>query len=124
MDFGEYVTLEVAEKLKEKGYKRLCNACWKDGWLWEIKCWNGKDIFKGDFFAAPTLYQAQKYIRLKYNIHIVIDNSACGYGWFLYKADNGTRIADYADTGPNDGGCWDTYEEALNEGILEALKRV
>lgn len=24
--------------------------------------------------------------------------------------------------GPNDGGEWDTYEEALEAGILEALK--
>nr|DAO67768.1 MAG TPA: hypothetical protein [Caudoviricetes sp.] len=26
--------------------------------------------------------------------------------------------------GPNDGGNWDTYEEALEEGLQEALKLI
>lgn len=26
--------------------------------------------------------------------------------------------------GPNDGGKWDTYEEALEEGLQEALKLI
>lgn len=74
--------------------------------------------------AAPTLYDAQKWLREKHNIHITIGNSASGYWWELSKADNGTTIYDYNYSGPNDGGEWDTYEDALNFGILEVLKRI
>lgn len=127
----DFVNLEVAKKLHEKGFDWPClSTIGIDGKISWGYCrkQNVTDLsrIKGKYleYLAPSLYDAQKWLRIRHNIHIVIDNSACGYGWFLYKADNGTRIADYADNGPNDGGCWDTYEEALNEGILEGLKRI
>ena len=40
------------------------------------------------------------------------------------KADNGTFITDYDLKGPNDGGCWDDFEEALNDGIYNACKMI
>ena len=70
--------------------------------------------------AAPTLYDAQKWLRDKHHIHIKIGASASGYWWEIEKT-NGTFIADYGWFGPNDGGRWDTYEEALDYGILKAI---
>lgn len=46
------------------------------------------------------------------------------YGYDICKADNGTFIAAGIFDGPNDGGQWDTYEEALEVGIQKALKLV
>lgn len=127
MNKEDYVSLEVAKLMKEKGYDEPCET--------EVNIYLGTWAYCDyDHVGArnsnlptnkasyPTLYEAQKWLRNNHNIHIVIDNYACGYAWFLYKADNGTRISEYAEDGPNDGGCWDTYEEALNAGILEALK--
>ena len=39
-----------------------------------------------------------------------------GFAWFL----------DYAsyESGPNEGGCWDSYEECLNDAIFVALKLI
>lgn len=132
MNNEDYVSLEVAKMLKEKGFNEYCGAYYHLNWenMTEEECFEvaanhdfrNKD--NGYRVGAPTLYESQKWIRNNHNIHIVIDNYACGYAWFLYKADNGTRISEYAENGPNDGGCWDTYEEALNAGILEALKLI
>lgn len=123
MNKEDYVSLEVAKLLKGKGYCLPCNSFYTlEGF---IKFRSIADNFNRlTAYSRPALYEAQKWLREKHNIHVVIDNNACGYGWFLYKADNGTRISEYAEEGPNDGGCWDTYEEALNAGILEALKLI
>ena len=73
---------------------------------------------------ATTLFIAQKWLRETKNLHISIIRNACGYGYDICKADNGTHITDGIFDGPNDGGQWDTYEEALEVGIQEALKLV
>jgi hypothetical protein len=51
-------------------------------------------------------------------------NCACGYGYEISKADNGTHITSSVYEGPNDGGKWDIYEEALEAGLQEALKLI
>lgn len=124
MEKEDYVSIEVAKLLKERGFdKPVFSQYTNVGSVW--RCDEPENFNESiDCYSRPTLYEAQKWLRTKYNIHIVIDNCACGYGWFLYKADNGTRIEDYEECGPNDGGCWDNYEEALSAGILESLKLI
>lgn len=74
------------------------------------------------YYHFPTQSFAQKWLRETKNMHIAIIRNACGYGYDISKADNGTHIADGIFDGPNDGGQWDTYEEALEAGIQKALK--
>lgn len=74
--------------------------------------------------SAPTQSIAQKWLRETKNLHIEIYRSAVGYGYAIVKADNGTWQEDDDSRGPNDGGLWDTYEEALEAGIREALKLI
>lgn len=119
----DYVSFEVAKLLKEKGY------CWPSDSFYTleglIKFRSIADNFNRlTAYSRPCLYDAQKWLRTKYNIHVMMGNNASGYYWALNKADNGTFIYDYNDSGPNDGSCWDTYEEALNAGILETLKLI
>lgn len=74
------------------------------------------------YYHFPTQSFAQKWLRETKNMHIAIIRNACGYGYDICKADNGTFIAVGIFDGPNDGGQWDTYEEALEAGIQKALK--
>lgn len=75
--------------------------------------------------TQPPQSIAQKWIRETKDLHISIIRNACGYGYDICKADNGTHITDGIFKGPNDGGQWDTtYEEALEVGIQEALKLI
>lgn len=109
----ELVTLETAKMLKEKGFQqRKClinvstlHHCYK-------------------YLSVPPQSVAQKWLRETKNLHIEIYRNACGYGYAIVKANNGTWMEDDDAKGPNDGGNWDTYEEALEAGIFEALKLI
>lgn len=126
----ELVTLETAKLLKEKGFVWECErtiSCDKIIRRWNhpqyISCCTEID---GELveFLCPTLYVAQKWLRETKNLHIEIYRSAVGYGYAIVKANNGTWQEDDDSRGPNDGGLWDTYEEALEAGIKEALKLI
>lgn len=82
------------------------------------------DILPYRCYYQPTQSLLQKWLREIKNLHIAIIRDACGYGYDICKADNGTHITDGVFDGPNDGGQWDTYEEALETGIQEALKLI
>ena len=126
----EFVTLETAKLLKEKGFKEDVFT------FYEVDCVEGDMILsetydesenfneKNDCLSAPTQSLAQKWLRETKNIHICVYNCACGYGYEISKADNGTHITSSVYEGPNDGGEWDTYEEALEAGIKECLKLI
>lgn len=125
----ELVTLETAKLLKEKGFKEDVFT------FYEAECVEGDpELFEGykaenfnvitDCFSAPSQSIAQKWLRETKNLHIEIYRSAVGYGYAIVKADNGTWQEDDDSRGPNDGGLWDTYEEALEAGIQEALKLI
>lgn len=109
----ELVTLETAKMLREKGFqqrKYLINVstlhhCYK-------------------YLSVPPQSVAQKWLRETKNLHIEIYRNACGYGYTIVKANNGTWMEDDDTKGPNDGGNWDTYEEALEAGLQEALKLI
>ena len=126
----EFVTLETAKLLKEKGFKEDVFT------FYEVDCVEGDMILsetydesenfneKNDCLSAPTQSLAQKWLRETKNIHICVYNCACGYGYEISKADNGTHITSSVYEGPNDGGKWDIYEEALEAGLREALKLI
>lgn len=125
----ELVTLETAKMLKEKGFVWECErtiSCDKIIRRWNhpqyISCCTEID---GELveFLCPTLYVAQKWLREIKKLHITIYNSASGYTYDISKADMGTVLYCFPE-GPNDGGNWDTYEEALEAGIIKALKLI
>ncbi|MFR6547476.1 MAG: hypothetical protein ACLUPQ_18055 [Phocaeicola vulgatus] len=126
----EFVTLETAKLLKEKGFKEDVFT------FYEVDCVEGDMILsetydesenfneKNDCLSAPTQSLAQKWLRETKNIHICVYNCACGYGYEISKADNGTHMASSVYKGTNDGEEWDSYEEALEAGLQEALKLI
>lgn len=123
MKMEDYVTLEAAKLLKEKGYSWPCDSFYTLKGLIQLRS-IADNFNRLTAYSRPALYEAQKWLRTEHNIHIVIDNDASGYYWHLYKANNGTSILHCSYNGPNDGGCWDNYEEALSAGILESLKLI
>jgi hypothetical protein len=126
----ELVTLDTAKLLKDKGFNWKCEhlidrnkVITKYDLPQSMSCCTEIDDEPVEFLC-PTLYIAQKWLRETKNIHICVYNCACGYGYEISKADNGTHIASSAYKGTNDGGEWDSYEEALESGIQEALKLI
>lgn len=121
------VTFKTAKLLKEKGFdERTLYGYQNNGMLYcnadrIAISYNSLPIYQ---ICAPIQSFAQKWLRETNNLHIAIIRNACGYGYDICKADNGTHITDGVFDGPNDGGQWDTYEEALEVGIQEALKLI
>lgn len=121
MNKEDYVSLEVAKLLKEKGYNISCRTSRKKNGeliMYEIEQSLDNMLSIGDEcyeYLCPTLYEAQKWIRINHRIHICVD--CCVFGWtcILYDVVSGEQLSEVY-------GCKDTYEEALNAGILEALK--
>ena len=122
---SDYVSFEVAKLLKEKGYKQSFDESHyeygDDGNSYWYSCIGAYDIVDNVTnryerpritYPCPTLWETQKWLRRERNIHIVIYHSS---DW------NHTICNISENEWLSEGYDFDTYEEALNEGIKEAL---
>ena len=121
----DYVSYEVAKLLNKKGFDINTGTFYGNGGVLYHGSLAFHSCIRKEYgsYPAPPLHIAQKWLRVKKNIHIMMDVCASGYYAVLWKT-NGTFIKTLVDKGPNDGGVWDTFEEALQTGILEALKLI
>lgn len=128
----DYVSLEVAKLLKEKGFDECCGAYYHCNWdeMTEEECFevalihvfrNSNNRYR---IGAPTLYEAQKWLRNNHGIAVNTYNrvSTKGISW-SYEFNKIETCKSIIDRNSSFIG-FDTYEEALNEGILEALKLI
>ena len=125
------VTFETAKLAKEKGFFQETNRL-------EIPYYNYKGAFKGDvsdwrirkyirgentsdieFVSAPTQSLLVKWLREEHNIIVLVDYEGIdGYYYKFYSYKEGNKNYDASDKNYN------TYEEALEAGIQEALKLI
>ena len=74
--------------------------------------WIGEDVYK-----APTQSELQKWLRSK-GVYVepqLVDTLTGQHQYQIFTTGNGTR---------NPGKIYDTYEEALEEGLQQALKLI
>ena len=125
------VTFETAKLAKEKGFFQETNRL-------EIPYYNYKGEFKGDvsdwrirkyirgentsdieFVSAPTQSLLAKWLREEYNIIVLVDYEGIdGYYYKFYSYKEGNKNYDASDKNYN------TYEEAYEIGLQEALKLI
>lgn len=119
---NQFVTYEIALKMKELGFDEECLGNYGE---------KSKDLFifpdsqlKRLTIKAPLWQQAIDWLREKYNQVICIYASGSGYNFEIHDnyEHGGTSRYDSGFTGPNDGGCWDKYEEVREAAILKALE--
>lgn len=133
MNKEDYVSLEVAKLLKEKGYHEPCKSAYdRDGNMGEylsVKDWNAEYDWT---FSRPTLCEAAKWIRETHLIHIDVGmcgdystdadgNKAAEWEFWTFDMYYTTNFTNHIY---NCKGEYNTYEEALNAGILEALNLI
>lgn len=111
----DYIELSTSKLLASVGYEEI-----------DIRCFYTEDKpGRGEvWYPKITLYEAQKWLRNVHNLCVEIYRNASGFYWTICKANYGTFITDYKMKGPNDGGCWDDYEAALNAGIYKACQMI
>ena len=140
MNNEDYVSYELAKRLKEFGFAEPCDSYYIKDNAPDSTAWIVSTTYREDFNAdsdcpfckplcsAPTLAQAQKWLREVRGIDVLVWNCACGYGWEISKADTqsrGTTLMIYDDNGEDmDSGMWLTYENALSAGITTALELI
>lgn len=118
----DYASFELTRVLKQKGYplvkvvkdngdKPLFYDLPKDHPNWN-DC---------DAWYTPTLYQVQKWLRKEHKIYIVIDRSwSMTDSWNYYIVVNN----DFDNSVQQISMPNRSYELALQDGIMEALKRI
>ena len=67
-------------------------------------------------FSAPTQTSLAKWLREKHDLYVHVDCNASGWLWEIEKT-NGTSVCWCNYSGPNLSGQWDTFEEALEDGL-------
>lgn len=138
MNKEDYVSLELAKKLMEKGFDDPCDKMLNEHEeCYEYSCYTtSKQGFRNSDLCAyevaiPTLYGAQKWLREKHKLHVDVgmssdystdaDGIKCDEFLFwcfgLYYTTSLQHVCDCE-------GEFDTYEEALNAGIIEALNYI
>jgi hypothetical protein len=133
-EFG-IVSFDTALLAKEKGYKK------RNGWMgWVDKFYHPKTktilaygrigkCKQSDLIYAPQQHILQKWLREKHKINIVVDvvDSLKGFYYDYYIVLHNVRERDNTQAKIEYDG-WavkkDTYEEALETGIIDALTKI
>lgn len=119
MERKEYVSLETAISLKKKGFNEECFSSYDEkGNVFVDKY--PKNYNKISFaYSMPHLYDAQKWLREKHDIHISTDWGMDGYDFATTRKDeDGLFIEEsYHEY-------FNTYEECLDNAIRKSLDYV
>ena len=132
----DFVSFEIATKLKEKGFKEQCLAYYTKDSDFYYNTSYGSDVenaFKsfnsrpnhicGKRIDTPTISQVLKWLRDEKKLHIEFVGNACGYLYIVsdIPSEGGTDryCSDYS--GPNAGGTWDKYEDCALNAIQYVL---
>lgn len=120
----DFVTFEVAKLLQDKGYREDCHASYRTDEtgrseltvVFGVRKFHHLSIYTRFQYEylAPTLYAAQKWVRTKGKIHIVVELNKHGWYYRLYDTEDLSLISQM-------DGYSDTFEKALNDGIKESL---
>ena len=120
----DYVSYELAVKLKVAGFNEPCIAQWSvepDGKPILVSSTDfvfSNAELKGRDVTAPLLFHAQKWLREKHHISIRVSYISYHKVWFAdwLNLDSG----EFDDT----DATFDSYEEALADGIAVALELI
>lgn len=123
----QLISFNTAKLAKEKGFigikPQAINWYYKDGTLNEeknidgykgLKGWNTWDSTQGIRWDAPTQSLLQKWLRDEHNIQVYV-RGVDFQVWSCYVSEYGRQlVTDYI--------YGEAYEEALEKGLIEALK--
>ncbi len=124
----EFVTLETAKLLKEKGFNEPCMIAMniEDGRQYGTNRTNSELPIK--VCSHPTQSVAQKWLREIRGVYVYVE-PVIGKRWKLSFCDFNvpTEESDWMENEINKGNGYKvyvTYEEALEAGLQEALKLI
>lgn len=119
-----FLPYQQSLELRELGFDEIClTHYWGENILNEAYGgWMKNSNTK--YVMSPTWEQAFKWLRENYNILATIYSNASGYLYEWHDAVGGTHRGWSEYEGPNNGGVWDTYEEAELACITKLIEIV
>ena len=123
----DYVSLEVAKLLKEKGFDWFCNN--KQYLVIErvLDSLNPLNSLELKIYSRPRLFIAQEWLRKEKGIYVWVE-PVVGGKWTVSFCDLNVSAeeSDWVERELHKDGypIYNTFEEALQTGILEALKLI
>ena len=127
----ELISFETAKLAKEVGFECSVSSYYKNGKLKHKRFStnvNGKeeqaiwDIFGFEIIAAPAQSLLQRWLREKYKLHIhIADLGLCMWSFMITELSVDGTQSKGGDLGKKN---YNTYEQALEAGLLEALKLI
>jgi hypothetical protein len=122
----QLISFDTAKLAKEKEFDKLNGCACQIGWVTHFISGDSyviDDLGNNHDIERPTQSLLQKWLRDVHKLHAYTDCNASGWFWMIDKT-NGTSILWSDDSGPNPGGEWDNYEEALELALFEALNLI
>lgn len=132
----DYCDYETCVALKKLGYKEKTLAYytsegifyWRRAYIYDVAIpdlakSSNKELYK-HVLDAVSLYEAQKFLREEKGIFVYIDvpwKADDGLGW-SYFCCNKPMTEEDKEVCFASGGFYDSYEEALAEGLRKAVK--
>lgn len=123
----DFVSFEIAKKLKEKGFRKPCVATYdKDGMLGynyvqptSIRAVGFDEclVYDNDCVMAPTISQVLKWLREEKKIYVLIEVEY--EDWFEYKIVQTIKGIRGSNT-----RVYETFEEAVLAGIEYVLDKL
>ena len=126
----DYVSFDTAKMLKNKGFDEFCRYTYMENENSVGITVSTNSKLPKEVYSMPTLWEAQKYLREKHNCYIQITYEAYKTGvnylvQVLFYELNDDDCWSNKSTGKyGDNAEFDSFEDALSFGILEALKRI
>jgi hypothetical protein len=124
----ELVSYETAKLAKEKDFNIPQEHFYNAGSGWKLQSDSLLRTGDDNFIEAPTQSLLQRWLREKHNLQIVIDcfwedtshTNYCYVCWVLYREDE----IHQEDEELEDEDYFNTYEQALEQGLQESLKLI
>jgi len=135
----DYCSYEISKALKAAGFDEPCDHYWYKAYTnsdeMVLRQASADDYNNDDWSvphcSAPHIFHAQKWLREKWGIHVDAcvfsdystdaDGNVCDrwdfWGFDLYAVVGGEKMIE-------DDGEYDSYEQALSEGIKSALELI
>ena len=123
----EYVSFEIANLLKEKGFDNICNGYYnQEKTLQKCSLCSIEDTLKSPFYfdciPAPTIQMAMKWLREVHNIVCNIDIESRNFYYYSVFIIRSSNEAQYQLTSQKP--YFETYEEACEAAIKYCLENL